>query len=80
MGDDNRELANRLFATATAMIEDAIELAVAGQSPRLNPSQLADFGRRLQIVARDIAVVVEAAVIVTNSGVNRGQNPRKSRC
>ena len=30
MDDDHRDLANRLFATATAMFEDAIEVAVAG--------------------------------------------------
>ena len=42
MGDDYRELANHLFATATAMLEDVIEVAVAGQSWRLTPSQLAD--------------------------------------
>lgn len=40
MDDDTRELANRLFAMATAMLEDVIEIAVAGQSPRLDPSQL----------------------------------------
>ena len=37
MDDDTRELANRLFAMATAMLEDVIEIAVAGQSPRLDP-------------------------------------------
>ena len=30
MDDDHRDLANRLFATATALFEDAIEVAVAG--------------------------------------------------
>ncbi len=68
MDDDYRELANRLFATATAMLEDAIDAAVAGQSQRLNPSQLANHGRRLQATARDIAVIAEAAVIVANLG------------
>ena len=29
MDDDYRELANRLFATATAMLEDVIEVAAA---------------------------------------------------
>ncbi len=40
MDDDYRELANRLFATATAMLEDVIEVAVAGQSPRLGNRSL----------------------------------------
>ncbi len=69
MDDDYRELANRLFATATAMLEDVIEVAVAGQSPRLNPSQLADHGRQLQATARDIAIIAEAATIVAKSSV-----------
>ncbi len=60
MDDDYRELAHRLFAAATAMLEDAIEVAVAGQSPRIPPSQLAVHARRLQGSARDIAVIVDA--------------------
>lgn len=77
MNDDRCELANRLFAAATAMLEDAIEVTVAGQSSRLNPSQLADIGHRLQAAARDIAIIAEAAAIVANSGVNRRQDSRK---
>ncbi len=68
MDDDYRELANRLFATATAMLEDATEIAAAGQSPRLNPPQLANHGHRLQSAARDISVIAEAALIVANLG------------
>ena len=68
MDDDHREQANHLFATATAMLEDATELAVAGQSSRLNPAQLADQGRLLQAAARDIAIIAEATVIVANLG------------
>ncbi len=77
MDDDYRELANRLFATATAMLEDATEAAVAGQSQRLNPSQLAGHGRLLQAAARDIAIIAETAVIVSNLSINRGQIRRK---
>ncbi len=76
MGDDYRELANRLFATATEMLEDVIEVAVAGQSPRLNPSHLCDNGRRLQAAARDIAAIAEAAMIVANLGINQHRNQR----
>ncbi len=77
MDDDYRELANRLFATATEMLEDVIEVAVAGQSPRLNPSHLCDNGRRLQAAAREIAIIAEAAMIVANLSVNRRRNRRK---
>ena len=77
MDDDCRELTNRLFAMATALLEDVIEVAVAGQSPRLTPSQLADHGRRLQSAAHEIAIIAEAAVIVANPGADRRRNRRK---
>ncbi len=70
MDDDHREQANHLFATATAMLEDAIDAAVAGQSRRLDPAQLSDRGRELQAAARGIAIIAEAAVIVANLGDN----------
>lgn len=79
MDENHRDLANRLFATATAMLEDVIEVAVVGQSPRRSPAQLTDLGRRLQAAARDIAVIAEAAAIVTNPGAGRRRNGRKSR-
>ncbi len=79
MDDDYRELAHRLFAAATAMLEDAIEVSVAGQSPRLNPRQFAYAGRRLQATAGDIAVIAEAVKIVANPGINRHRNrPERS--
>ncbi len=77
MDDDYRELTNQLFATATAMLEDAIEAAVAGQSPRIPPSQLAVHARRLQASARDVAVFAETAMIVAKMGVNQRPNRRK---
>ncbi len=75
--EDHRELANRLFATATAMLEDAIGVAVAGQSPRLDPTQLADHGRRLQAAAREIAAIAEAATIIVSQGNNRPPSRRQ---
>ena len=70
MNDNDRDLVNRLFATGTAMLEDAIEIAIAGQSQRLGPSDLADLGRRLRAVAHDVAVIAEAAAIVAALDVN----------
>ena len=77
MGDDCRELANHLLATATAMLEDAAQLATAGQSQRLNSAELANHGRWLQTAAQDIATVAEAAVIAAKRGVNEGGNRPK---
>ena len=79
MDAEHRELANRLFATATAMLEDAIEPAVAGQAPRSSPAALAGHGRRLQAVLRDIAIPAEAAVIVAGLGRRPGRTRRKRR-
>ncbi len=70
MDDDYRDLANRLFATGTAMLEDAIEMAIAGQSQGLGPSDLADLGRRLRAVTHDVAVIAEAAAIVAGLDEN----------
>ncbi len=78
MDDDYRELAHRLFAATTAMLEDAIEAAVAGQSAKLGPRQLVDRARQLHAAARDITVIAEAAMIVANSGVNQHRN--RPRC
>ncbi len=75
MDDDRRELANRLFAAVTAMLENAIEVAVAGQSPKLGPRQLANRAPRVGAVAREIAAIAEAAVIIANLGINRSRNP-----
>ena len=79
MDEDHRELANRLFATATEILEDVTEVAVAGQSPRLDPSQLADHGRRLQAIAHDVAVISQAAIIIANLDADRAGNRRKRR-
>ena len=75
MDDGDRELVNRLFATATTMLEDAIEVAVRGQSPRLKSSQLADAGHRLQAAARDITVIAECALIVAKLDIKKHRNP-----
>ena len=77
MDDDHRELANRLMATATAVLEDAIQAAVEGQSPGLSASQLAEIGSRLQSTARSIAVFAEVAIIVSDLALQELQRGRK---
>ena len=76
--DDHRELVRRLFATATAMLEDATEVSGAGQSPRFSPAQLATCARRLAAAARDIAIIAEAAGIAAESGIDHPPNRRKT--
>ena len=80
MDDDDKELVRRLMAKATAMLEDTVETAVAGQSNRLSAPGYARAARRLQAAAQDIAVIAEAAMIVANSGVNQHRNrPKRPR-
>ena len=64
MDDDHRDLANHLFATATAMLEDAIDLAVAGQSRKLSSAELVRDGQLLTSALQDIAIVARAATII----------------
>jgi hypothetical protein len=61
------------------MLEDATETVVAGHSPGLNPTQLADHGDRPTATARDVAVIAEAATIVANLGADRQSNGPKPR-
>ncbi|MCH8188590.1 MAG: hypothetical protein IIB66_07800 [Proteobacteria bacterium] len=64
MDDDHRELVRRLFAAATALIETAHEAAIAGQSEALTARADAEAARRLEVVARDIAALAEAATVI----------------
>ncbi len=67
------------ISAMTAILEDATEAVISGQSAQLTPSQLADHGCRLQAAARDIGIIAEAAAIVANLGVNHPPNRRKPR-
>ncbi len=74
MGDDHRELVRHLFASATELIETAHEAAVAGQSGEIAAGDYAEAARTLQAMARDVAALAEAAMIVANLGIEPGQN------
>jgi hypothetical protein len=74
MDDDHRELAWRLFAAATAMLEDATEVAGAGQSPGASPARLAACARRLAAAAREVAIIADAAGIAAESDIDRPPN------
>lgn len=74
MYDNRIELVNHLFAAATEMLEDAAGVAVEGQSPRLQGSQLANHGVRLRALARDITTIAEAAAIIAKPDANHASN------
>ena len=69
--DDDIEQMSRLFAAATAMLEDAIEIAVAGQSSRLDRKKLGALGSRLGVAAQEIATIAQAATILANFKIDR---------
>ena len=64
MHDHHRDLASHLFATATAMLEEAIELAVAGQASDRSSAELVRDGQLLASALQDIAIVAQAATII----------------
>lgn len=76
MHDDDHELVNQLFAVATAMLEDATEIAAAGQVSGSAATLLAVHGRQLQTAVRDVAAIAEAITIIANLGRIPGPNPR----
>ena len=67
-----RQKAPHRARTFAGMLEDAIETAVAGQSSKRKPADLAELGIALSQSAREIAVVADAARIIANLA-----NPRR---
>ncbi|MEQ9190529.1 MAG: hypothetical protein RLQ25_08495 [Alphaproteobacteria bacterium] len=62
--DDTRDLVNQLFATATAMLEDASDIAVAGQSSRQSLAELMELADQLNVEAEKIATIARAARVI----------------
>ena len=71
MTDEQRELVNQLFAAATAILEDAIETAAAGQSSVLCTRELYCHVTRLQKCSHNIATLSQTALVIANIGANQ---------
>ncbi len=69
MDEDDKELVRRLMTKATAMLEDALESAVAGQTSRARAGELLDGARRLHAASRDIAAIARAAETIMTTGL-----------
>ena len=67
MADEILATVRMLFARATELIEDAHEIAIEGQSPRLTADQFAVLGRGLEVALRDISVLAAAAVVLASA-------------
>jgi phosphoribosylcarboxyaminoimidazole (NCAIR) mutase len=73
----SKALVNNLFATATAMLEDTIEFAVAGQSSRRTPQDLAQYAIKLEASAHDISVLANAAGVIARLTISDEPKRRK---
>lgn len=77
--EDDREQTRHLFAIATAMLEDAIEVAVVGQSTKTTLTKLAAHARRLEHLARQITVLAQSIQIIAASRRMPPKHRRQSR-
>lgn len=66
MDEDDRDLVNRLFVTATAMLEDLTATAVAGQSASASSEELSGVGEALMAEVRRIGIIAEAGWIIAS--------------
>lgn len=66
MHPDERELFNRLFAAATARLEDATETTVAGQSSKASNRQYRSYAENLARIADDLGHIARAAQALTH--------------
>ena len=75
MDDEDRDLVNRLFALATAILETAQSAAAAGQSQR---QELSDFGAKVEALwqaALGLAAIAETiSLVISQSGRPRSDS------
>jgi hypothetical protein len=64
MGSHYRELAREIFVVATELLEDTHEVAVAGQSPKLNAPACKQLGHKLRKAAHDLAALANCAIVI----------------
>ena len=79
MDRDRRNRARRLFANATAKLEDAAYLAAVSQSPRRSLRQLAALARRLERQTAAVLGIVRAISALTGGTRQTGPRGRDQR-
>lgn len=75
--DDRTDLISRLFALLTAQLEDSVTLALEGQGRDLLLTQH-ERAEELEIKVRDAHTIVEALVMLTQSGKSPAGEPPPS--
>lgn len=69
MDQDTRALARQLFARATIILEQAHEVSVVGQSPRLSVEGGLEQSSELRRIALEVAALGEAIDVVIGSRI-----------
>ena len=72
----HRDLIRQLFVCATELLEDAHEIAVAGQNPPLKRAKALALARQLQSVSADVAVLMDAVAVINNARGSRASERR----
>ena len=80
MDRDQRELVQRLFAAATIILEDAHQIAIAGQSHKRAPKGYAACEDRLRNSALDLRAITDSVLAVLRQNQEPARrNTRKRR-
>ena len=67
MDDDTRNLTRQISAFMTKLIEQAHELSVQGQSPRISADNAAILAAALRAAAADVGALARAIEVVVGS-------------
>ena len=68
MTKEDEEIARRLFAIATAVLEDAHEAAIRGQGPSRSQREQRQTARRLASLARKAESLAVSVEMLSSSG------------
>ena len=79
MDSECRDLVRRLFALATAVIEDAHELAVRGQSSRPGPRDYRNVARQLREAANNLVALARSAELVISTANVRNPDGKRAK-
>ena len=64
MDDDRKDLIGHIFATATARLETAHEVAVEGQAPDRDRAAIRGIAGRLRGIAAEVITLADTAVVL----------------
>jgi hypothetical protein len=79
MKSEHREFANRVFARATALLEDSAAGTLAGQSPRLTARRCRQLALRLHTVAAKLTMLADAALSIPDAARSQRARPHRRR-